>query len=823
MRESREFFASGGKMCSKMQQFFPVVAVAAMLLAAAVVMPPTATAANGAPYLDIIEGQVLWQESIAGDEVAMSAQLVGDLDGDGLPDVMVGSSVGPSENQTYTIIAKKGGDGSHLWEESVSGEAANMVTEVVGDLDGNGLPDILVHSSVGPYDDQTATVIAKTGNNGTHLWEESITGYGAYIEAHVVGDLDGDGLPDVLVDNGAGESPVISAAIAVKGSDGTHLWEESVTGAGVYTYIYGEAVADLNGDGLPDVLVSSEVGPYDNVTSNLTAKTGNNGTHLWEESLTGYEAYISPNVVEDLNGDGLPDVLVGSFAGPDDNITATVIAKTGINGTHLWEESVSGPYAGIDAQMVGDLDGDSLPDVLVRSFVGPGDNITAAVIAKTGNNGTHLWEEPISGYEADMSTEVVGDLDGDGLPDILVSSEVGPYDNVTSNLTAKKGSNGNHLWQESVSGEAANMVAEVVGDLDGDGLPDVMVHSYVGAYDNGTQTVIAKTGVSGTHLWEEFASGGYNAGIYAEVVEDLDGDGLPDVLVRSFTGPVDNQTCALIAKKGSDGTHLWEESVNGYSAIVNYEVVGDLDGDGLPNILVSTRVGVGTLNCTLIAKKMSDGAHLWEESITGDSADIEAYAVPDLDGDGLPDVLVQTSEGASTDRTFTVIAKKGINGTHLWEESVSGDNSYTDIQAAQAAADFDGDGLPDVLVQSRTGSAEENQTYTAIGKKGSDGTHLWEAESNEEISFASGAGEQREPLFPDLNGDGKADALLWVSNQVCAVSVVEEAPPSPPSLPAAVPTVTPWGMIGMIAAFSLLLAWMTRRRLAADKGRGKPG
>jgi len=468
---------------------------------------------------------------------------------------------------------------------------------------------------------------------------------------------------------------------------------------------------------------------------------------------------------------------------------------------------------------VGDLDGDGLPDVLVDSYLGTEDDSTDTIIAKRGINGTHLWEESITGDDANIEAEVVGDLDGDGLPDVLVQSSAGPYGNVTAAVIAKRGNDGTHLWEESLSGDWVSISANVVSDLDGDGLPDVLVEIYV--EDTDTETLIAKKGSDGTHLWEEFAPPGHFNLIDARVVGDLDGDGLSDVLVRIDTGPLDNETSTLIAKVGINGTHLWEESVTGYDASISWhEAVRDLDGDGLPDVLVSSRVGpYGNKTYAVIAKKMSDGTHLWEESVSGSGAytDIEVEVVGDLDGDGLPDVLVYSNVGSYESQTFTVIAKKGSNGTHLWEESVSGGDTYTNIQAEGVVADFDGDGLPDVLVQSLTGSAE-SQTYTAIGKKGSDGTHLWEAESNEEILFASWEGEGDEDdelVFRDLDGDGKADALIRISNQVCAVSVGEEAPPPPPSLPAAVPSVTRWGIVGMIAAFGLLLALMARRRLAA--------
>ncbi|MBM4463919.1 MAG: VCBS repeat-containing protein, partial [Chloroflexi bacterium] len=186
-------------MWSKVQKLVPIVVMVAMVLALGMVMAPQVALADGEPYLEIVEGTVLWQESESGDEVDIEAELVADLDGDGLPDVLVYIETGPWDNRTETVIAKRGSDGTHLWEESVSGYEASIGAEVVGDLDGDGLPDVLVNSWVGPSDDPTDTVIAKKGNTGYHLWEESITGYSAYIDAEVVADLDGDGLPDVVV------------------------------------------------------------------------------------------------------------------------------------------------------------------------------------------------------------------------------------------------------------------------------------------------------------------------------------------------------------------------------------------------------------------------------------------------------------------------------------------------------------------------------------------------------------------------------------------------------------------------------------------------
>ncbi len=151
----------------------------------------------------------------------------------------------------------------------------------------------------------------------------------------------------------------------------SELWSETHDVNDTYAYV----VSDMDGDDTEDIIV--EMYKQDSVTDEYTykviAKKGSDGTELWSESMTSdREGYLHAYSAGDLDGDDLNDVLLRSYnytGYPDYDYEYKVIAKKGSNGTELWSESMTTGYGGyLDAYPAGDLDGNDLNDVLVESY-----------------------------------------------------------------------------------------------------------------------------------------------------------------------------------------------------------------------------------------------------------------------------------------------------------------------------------------------------------------------------------------------------------------------------------------------------------------------
>ena len=303
------------------------------------------------------DGAGNWTESSTGLETDCHgrAQLaLSDLDGDGKPDVGTISGINGAPGAWL-------GDGSGGWRASSTGlDLPGGEGFASGDFDGDGFPDV---ASSGHF---AGHVRAWLGA-GTGAWTEASTGLpDGDVWAHrmTAGDLDGDGR-DELVDTAYRDAPGVG--------QGVHAWRLGVDGTWrLFTEIYFDqpwepVVADLNGDGRMDLVVSSIqalFGDFGNVRAFLNV----DGTGAFTDASSGLPSldwFYAGLAVGDLDNDGDPDIVVGM------NEAAGI--RVFLNdGTARWTEATGTGLPTVldtvEALALGDVDRDCRLDVAYAAY-----------------------------------------------------------------------------------------------------------------------------------------------------------------------------------------------------------------------------------------------------------------------------------------------------------------------------------------------------------------------------------------------------------------------------------------------------------------------
>lgn len=309
-----------------------------------------------------------------GFEQSWALSSAGDVDGDGIGDLLAGcpdSTLGAGTVQILSV------PGATLIRAMVGeGPGQQFGASVAGgvDVNGDGVPDVLVGA---PGYDQGFTFDNRgrgylfSGADGSLL--HTVTGQNSYdtygSAVCFMDDVDLDGTPDFAV-AGYGFSNQLGKVHVVSGATGIDIYTVSGSIPGSRFGYALDTIGDIDGDGLDELLVGA---PYDTVNGGagrVYVLSGATGAFMGavDGLQPGEHCGTSVCGSEDLNGDSIPDIIVGC---PDydtaNNAAGCARAISGADGSLIWQIDGPGVFmkAGMDVDTNADMNMDGINDVLV--------------------------------------------------------------------------------------------------------------------------------------------------------------------------------------------------------------------------------------------------------------------------------------------------------------------------------------------------------------------------------------------------------------------------------------------------------------------------
>ncbi|MFC6644218.1 FG-GAP-like repeat-containing protein [Granulicella cerasi] len=533
------------------------------------------------------------------------------------------------------------GDGNGHFQPYVSSGAAFDADVFVGDFNEDGRPDFVVRNLF---------EVDLFLNQGSSFQQIKISPFLYQQQGLYVADINHDGHLDILY----GSNYSLQAAMGL--GDGTFV--TNTVGALVAPIL---SVADTNGDGLADIISSSDIGPIA-----MIQNTSGKFSYTSLQGVAGGDKGLLSPVYADFDGDGLGDIITGA--------TGALITMKGVaNGTFAGATSFYTQSDALDVQIT-DFNRDGNPDVEVTAG---GGSYYGSLYAFTGDGQGNFAEsgQMSSGGLTYSGQSSIADFNGDGLPDVFNTGYI-VYGSGTLGTFAQTPKQiaplptGNHPSGYST-----------VADFNEDGYPDALYSTASGGYGGGNYLVLAvSTGLNA------YSSTILNvpATPLAVVAKDINHDGHVDLVVASTTQVFvylgdgkGNLTLAQTLELGFSTM----PSNGAYGPFADLEVA-DVDGDGNLDLLVP----IQTMPLIRIFYGKADGTFEAPVSLTTQYP-VGFVTVADIDLDGRQDLvlgghgLVRILHGLGS-RTFGA------------PQSLAGNSSPQKIRVA----DVNHDGNPDLIV-----------------------------------------------------------------------------------------------------------------------------
>lgn len=401
----------------------------------------------------------------------------GDVNGDAKVDLVVANwclSVDDCPTGGVGILLGNG-DGTFQNVQSFGSGGAETVSVAVGDVNADGKLDLLVANQCLSNSDCTRGGVGVLLGNGDGTFQaaQSYNSGGEYASAIAVADVNGDGKPDLLVVNSCFSNTDCTkggVGVLLGNGDGTFQAAQNDFSGGWYPV--GIAVADVNGDGKPDLVVANSFFIANQSSGAVTVLLGNgDGTFQTAGAYDSGGAQAGGVTVRDVNGDGKPDLLVANlFGNPNKSAGALGVLLGNGDGTFQAAQSFSTTGSSSFSVAAEDVNGDGKPDAIVSNYCGindPGCNSPSVTVFLGSGDGSFTAYQTYKPGGLNTQSVAVADVNGDGRPDLLVDnfSPIGNGDadigvllgNAHFATTTSLTSNPN----PSIYGQAVTLIAKV--------------------------------------------------------------------------------------------------------------------------------------------------------------------------------------------------------------------------------------------------------------------------------------------------------------------------------------------------------------------------
>ncbi|MES2703357.1 MAG: FG-GAP-like repeat-containing protein [Bacteroidota bacterium] len=693
---------------------------------------------------------------------------IGDIDGDGKPDMVVTNS-GSSTVFVYRNTSSSGSiTSSSFASPATFATGLSSYSVAIGDIDGDGKPDMAVTNN----SSTTVSVYHNTGTVGS-ITSGSFATRVIFATASnplsvAIGDLDGDGKPDLAVANQGAHTVSVfrnagSTGAITTGTFPAHVQFTAGTNPRSVT------IGDIDGDGKLDLAVanqsSANVSVYRNTSSSGSITSSSFASHV--QFATGTLPFMV--TLGDIDGDGKPDMVVPNYIAG----TVGVYRNTGSSGS-ISSGSFATPVifatgANPFSVAIGDIDGDGKPDLvtpnngaatlsvirnnpvaasLTVTALSPGSANPGATVTLTGTNFNATPANNIVFFGATRATVTAASTTSltATVPAGATYKEVS-VNNTALSLTAysqypflpKYDNSSFFTGLGSFTTKVDYAVGDnpqgvAIGDIDGDGKPDMAVANY----SSNTVSVFlnTSTGTNVTYAAKVDFAAASNPSCIA--IGDINGDGKQDLVV----GNMGANSISVFRNTATSGSVSFATRVDAFVISPRSVAIADIDGDGKPDLATANH---GATWATVLRNTSTAGTISFAANVDITIGNqLRSIAVGDIDGDSKPDMVV-TSYSSSY---VSVLRNTSSIGSILFAAKV--DLTTGTNPEGVVLGDIDGDGKTDMLVANFYGPS-----VSVFRNTGSTGTIAFAAK----VDFASDT-QPMSIALGDLDGDGRTDMAV---------------------------------------------------------------